>query len=74
MKKFFIGTCMALAITLSMSCSNENTAESGTHTHDDGSVHTDHDTTKPVQEEFKVTDTIKSDTSHSHDDGKPHAH
>lgn len=62
------------AVTVNYSC-GENKQEPGTHTHDDGSTHADHDTTKPVQEEFKVTDTTKKDTStHSHGDGKSHKH
>lgn len=67
---------MAVAIGLfAASCNNQKPAE-GTHQHEDGSTHVDHehtatDTTK--QEEFKV-DTTKTDTTHVHDESKPHTH
>ena len=67
---------MAVAIGLfAVSCNNEKPAE-GTHQHEDGSVHDAHgatvvDTTK--QEEFKV-DSLNADTTHVHDESKPHTH
>jgi hypothetical protein len=45
--------------------------EAGTHTHDDGSVHKDHDANQAKQEEFAVgADT----TSHTKDTSKAHSH
>lgn len=57
------------------SCNNNSKSES-THTHEDGSTHTDHkDTVKPAQQEFNVSDTTKKDTTtHTHADGEKHAH
>jgi hypothetical protein len=73
-KVFLIGS---ITISLLFIACNNNKKESGTHTHDDGSTHSDHatDTVKPAQERFK-TDTTHGDTSkmHSHDGGKPHSH
>jgi hypothetical protein len=75
MKKLLPGAILAIALIFAISCNNNPKTESGTHTHDDGSVHTDHDTSTPVQEEFRVTDTIKKDTSsHTHPDGEKHSH
>ncbi len=54
-----------------------NNSKTDTHTHDDGSIHTDHDTVKPTQEEFKIKDTTHIDTTgkgHTHEDGKKHSH
>ena len=62
------------AFVFSTSCNNKTEAN-GNHLHDDGSTHADHDTSKPVQQEFNVNDSIKKDTSiHTHDDGKKHDH
>lgn len=62
------------AFVLTTSCNN-GTEKKDTHTHDDGSTHADHDTTKPVQQEFNVADTTKKDTStHTHADGEKHSH
>lgn len=59
---------------LTSSCNN-NSDSKNTHQHDDGSTHADHDTTKPVQQEFNVVDSTKKDTTtHTHDDGKKHSH
>lgn len=72
MKRFLLLVCTSVFILL-QSCNNSNNAEPA-HTHDDGSTH-GHDTVKPLQQEFTITDTIKKDTStHSHDDGKKHDH
>lgn len=49
----------------------------GTHTHEDGSTHADHDTAAPAQETFTPADTLqKLDTvkTHTHGDGKTHSH
>lgn len=68
----------AIAIALLILGCNDATKESGTHTHDDGSTHSDHDTTMPVQQEFKVADSTMhatdSSKEHTHDDGKKHSH
>lgn len=75
MKKILLGASLAIALTLAFSCNNNSKKEPGTHTHDDGSTHTDHDTSKPVQQEFKVVDTTKKDTgTHTHADGEKHSH
>ena len=61
------------AFVLLTSCNNKSEAN-GNHLHDDGSTHTDHDTSKPVQQEFNINDSIKKNTStHTHD-GQKHDH
>jgi hypothetical protein len=58
------------------SCGNAPEVKEG-HTHSDGTTHADHDTTKPAQQEFTAVDSSSktSDTaSHTHEDGKKHAH
>jgi hypothetical protein len=80
MKKLFISGLCGIVLSLT-SCEN-NDPEQKTHTHEDGSTHTDHDTTKPVQEEFITVDTARTDTTakdttgkkHTHKDGKAHSH
>jgi hypothetical protein len=74
MKKLFLFGSLYLCLSLS-ACNNNN--EEGGHVHEDGSSHNDHDTTKPVQQEFTVGDTTGTDSSnkkHSHDDGQKHSH
>lgn len=78
-KMLFMGSLCALLLSLG-ACS-ENKAESGTHSHEDGSTHGDHaaDTTKPQQQEFTIGDSVQVDTSvkegvHAHEDGKQHSH
>lgn len=76
MKKVLSIALLSVSVIL-FSCNQAE--QKGSHTHDDGSTHTDHtaDTTKPVQEEFIAKDSLKTDTSskeHSHEDGKNHAH
>lgn len=62
------------AFLLTTAC-NSGTEKKDTHTHDDGSSHADHDTTKPEQQEFNVADTIKKDTTtHTHAKGEKHSH
>ncbi|GEP97752.1 hypothetical protein CCY01nite_40120 [Chitinophaga cymbidii] len=67
-----------IALFAATACQNAPKQEQGdsTHTHADGSVHADHDTTKPAQESFSVGDSTKADTSkpHTHADGKEHSH
>ncbi len=62
------------AFVLTTSCNNDSEAKN-THTHDDGSAHAEHDTTKPAQQEFNVADTTKKDTTnHTHANGEKHSH
>jgi hypothetical protein len=80
MKKLLISGFIAILLSLT-SCGN-NEAEQNTHTHEDGSTHADHDTTKPAQEEFNIADTTTKDTTnkdtikkkHTHKYGKAHSH
>jgi hypothetical protein len=75
MKKTFVTALIGIATVTIIGCGNN--AETKTHTHDDGSTHADHDTTKPKQQEFVVGDTTKKDTAgkqHTHKDGKKHSH
>ena len=77
MKQVFLSIMMVISISISFSCNDNSTSQPGTHTHEDGSVHTDHDTTKPQQEEFKVPDSTYKDSAgkeHTHADGKKHTH
>jgi hypothetical protein len=76
MKKIFVFALFAIAL-VSYSCNDNSTKEPGTHTHDDGTTHTDHDTTKPNQQEFKVGDSTHTDSTHkehSHGDSTKHTH
>jgi len=74
MKKLIFISSICAAMFFAISCGNNN-SKTDTHVHDDGSTHQDHDTTKPVQQEFNVADTIKKDTiAHTHDNGKKHTH
>ncbi len=76
MKKAIFITLILGAITITSSCGSNTSKSEGTHSHEDGSTHTDHkDTVKPVQQEFNVSDTTKNDTtSHKHGDGEKHSH
>jgi hypothetical protein len=84
MKKIF--QAIAICGFLFASCGNHSN-NNATHTHDDGSVHSDHATeqARPAQESFKTnadTGTLKTDSlkkkqenhTHDHGDGKPHKH
>jgi hypothetical protein len=74
MKKNMLAMAVAIGL-FAVSCNNEKKAE-GTHQHEDGSAHVDHDSTvvdTNKQEEFKV-DSVKPDTTHVHDESKPHTH
>lgn len=74
MKKVLLIGSISAAMIFIISCGNNN-SKADTHMHDDGSSHTDHDTTKPAQQEFNVVDTIKIDTSsHKHENGEKHSH
>lgn len=61
MKRIFI---LFFALSLFVfSCGKK--AEEGTHVHDDGSVHADHETDTTKQEEFTVAgDSTATDTTH----------
>ena len=75
MKKAIISTLIGIASATIISCNNNT--ENKTHTHEDGSTHADHDTTKPAQEEFMIGDTTSTDTTikeHTHKDGEKHSH
>ena len=55
----------------------DNNTKNKSHTHEDGSAHADHDTTKPAQEEFTVGDTTSKDTTgkeHTHMDGEKYSY
>lgn len=74
MKKLLLIGSICSAMLFVVSCDN-NSSEPDTHMHVDGSTHADHDTTKPVQQEFNVADTVKKDSSvHMHDNGEQHSH
>ncbi|GAB2664628.1 hypothetical protein GCM10027036_18220 [Flavihumibacter cheonanensis] len=80
--KPFISLLLLAAGSFIMSCNDAPKEQ--THTHEDGSTHADHatDTTKPVQQEFTLTDSTKTDSlktdtsgkAHTHADGKEHVH
>ena len=55
MKKVLLISSICAALYFISSCNN-NQSSPDTHKHDDGSTHADHDTTKPVQQEFNVAD------------------
>jgi hypothetical protein len=59
MKKKFFSGCLSVLLFSIVSC-NDN-AKTDTHTHDDGTTHAAHDTGKPTQEQFNVTDTTHKD-------------
>ncbi|KAA6345226.1 hypothetical protein EZS27_007202 [termite gut metagenome] len=84
MKKIFLA--IALCGFLFASCGNKSN-KNNTHTHEDGSVHTDHSAAeqpKPVQESFEVkadsSATVKADSlktkekEHTHDHGESKSH
>lgn len=69
MKKIMLA--MAIAIGLfAASCNNEKPAE-GTHTHDDGTVHSDHEHNTDTTLKTAPADTVKTDTTDAH---KGHSH
>jgi hypothetical protein len=75
MKKAIVIALIGIASFTVISCGNNT--ENKTHTHEDGSTHADHDTTKPAQQEFTVGDTTSKDTTaneHTHKDGEKHSH
>lgn len=73
MKKILLLTSISAFVSIT-SC-NSGTEKKDSHIHDDGSTHTNHDTIKPVQQEFNVADTVKKDTTtHTHAGGEKHAH
>ena len=73
MKKLLLLASISV-IVLTTSCNN-NAETKNTHTHEDGSTHAEHDTTKPAQQEFHVADTTKKNTTtHPNADGEKHSH
>jgi hypothetical protein len=70
MKRLFSIGSLVMALLLAIAC--ENTESNGTHTHDDGTTHADHDTSVPAQQEFTVGDSTKTADSSSHK--RPHSH
>ena len=76
MKKVFVIAIVAITI-VSYSCNGNSAGKKGEHTHPDGSTHSDHDTTKPNQQGFKISDSTHTDTAgheHSHGDSLKHSH
>ncbi len=74
MKKSLLLACIS-AFIITTSCNNNSAETKNTHIHEDGSAHKDHDTTKPVQQEFNVADTIKKDSAvHTHKNREKHSH
>jgi uncharacterized lipoprotein NlpE involved in copper resistance len=79
MKQLLISS--ALLIFVFASC-NQTTQKPGTHTHEDGSVHSDHaEQAVPAQESFVVTPdslTVETDSlnkhDHDHEHGQSHTH
>lgn len=79
MRKVVLLASALCTLVFFTACSDS--AEAGTHTHEDGSTHSDHatDLVKPQQQEFTVGDSTTVDTSvkediHTHKDGEPHSH
>jgi hypothetical protein len=75
MKKAIFTALIGMATLTVISCGNNT--ETKTHTHEDGSTHADHDTSKPAQQEFVVEDTTAKDTTakeHTHKTGEKHSH
>ncbi len=86
MKKLLF-VLMVLAITVS-SCGSRTNEKTDTHTHDDGSQHTNHNESTdeaPKQELIEIHDSVQSekdtlinkhesDHEHSHETGKEHKH
>jgi len=79
MKRILFIAGMYIVLQSLIACGNESSnaeTDAKTHTHEDGSTHADHDTTKPAQQEFQLSDSTKTDTTkmHSHGGSKPHSH
>lgn len=74
MKKLLCISSICAALFLISSCDNNN-SKTDTHIHEDGATHQDHDTGKPIQQEFNVIDSVKPDSSiHIHKNGENHSH
>jgi hypothetical protein len=67
MKKVFV---LFIALSLFVfSCGKKAENTDGTHVHDDGSMHADHETDTTKQEEFKVAgDSTEHGHDHEHND------
>lgn len=69
---------ITLTLFFFASCGGNTSRESNTHTHDDGTVHSDdhtHDDTPVHQETFEMehADTLEAE-EHHHDHDHPHEH
>ncbi len=62
---FYLSACGS-----SSTAEHDHGHEDGTHTHEDGSTHADHEDHE--QEEFMVTDSTSHE--HMHEDGEDHDH
>jgi len=69
MKKNWLILSVA-ALFMTACASKKDDKNGGTHTHEDGTVHENHDDTLNKQEEFKAA----ADTSSGHDHDKEHSH
>ncbi|MFA9189176.1 hypothetical protein AAGV33_15105 [Flavobacterium sp. FBOR7N2.3] len=81
MKKLLLS--MAVAGMLFTACNGKKTEEhghdhtDGTHQHEDGAVHTNHETDSVAQEEFTVgkdSTATKEAHDHQHENGEKHDH
>ena len=71
MKKLILGLSLFSFFAIACGDASHDHGD-GTHTHEDGSTHTDHDTTTYHQEEFDAVN--DSTSSHTHEDGSSHTH
>jgi hypothetical protein len=77
MKSYILSAFVLLfAITACQNTNKPHTHDDSTHTHEDGSTHSNHDTSAAKQETFTVGDSTKTDTTkpHTHKDGTSHSH
>lgn len=75
MKKIFFSGCLTVLLFSLVACNDH--AKTNAHKHEDGTTHEAHDTIKPVQEQFNVTDRTHKDSAdkeHTHKDGDKHSH
>jgi uncharacterized lipoprotein NlpE involved in copper resistance len=75
MKKLFI---LFFALSLFAISCGKKAEQEGTHVHEDGSVHADHEPDTTKQETFTVagdsTATDSTEHAHKHESGKEHKH
>ena len=78
MKKILLLTGITVLV-FTTACNNESKNED-VHKHEDGTEHAHADTVKPAQQEFVVTDSLRTDSlkkdtsAHSHEGGEKHSH